>query len=116
MKRLVVLVVVGLAVGACGDGGGSSASFCDDMEVVEGDLAALASGESELDDAVDRLRELDPPGAIEDEFGDVVDVYGEIASESGAVTDPAMANRLEGVRADVEAVESFVAEECSASD
>jgi hypothetical protein len=32
------------------------------------------------------------------------------------VTDPAMASRLEGVRADVEAVESFVAEECSPSD
>jgi hypothetical protein len=109
-------MVVGLVVGACGGEGSSSASFCEDLDAIEEDLAALVSGEGELDDAVERLREVDAPGDIEDEYGNVVDVYGEIASESGAVTDPAMASRLESVRADVEAVESFMAEECSGSD
>ena len=122
MGRLVAgLAVVGLLMTAgCGDddGGGASSEeierFCDGFNEVNDEFAndnPVADPEA-LDEALDMLRDLEPPEEIADEFTAVLDGF-EALSEID-ITDPEAVSQVQEDLPDeaFDAVGQFVEDEC----
>jgi hypothetical protein len=123
MRRFVAgLAVVGLLMAAgCGDDDGGASSeeireFCDGFNQINdqfSDINPVADPEA-LDDALDMLRDLEPPAEIADEYETVLDGF-EALSEID-LNDPEEVAQVQEEFADAEeafnAVGDFVEDEC----
>lgn len=124
MRRFVAgLAVVGLLMAAgCGDDDGGASSeeiseFCDGFNEINeqfSDINPVADPEA-LDEALDMLRDLEPPAEIADEYETVLDGF-EALSEID-INDPEEVAQVQEEFADAEeafnAVGDFVEDECS---
>jgi hypothetical protein len=122
MGRLVAgLAVVGLLMAAgCGDddGGGASSEeierFCDGFNEVNDEFAndnPVADPEA-LDEALEMLRDLEPPEEIADEFTAVLDGFEALSKID--ITDPEEVSQVQEDLPDeaFDAVGQFVEDEC----
>jgi hypothetical protein len=122
MGRLVAgLAVVGLLVAAgCGDDGDGGASreeierFCDGFNEVNDQFSDInpVADPGALDEALEMLRDLEPPEEIADEFRTVLDGF-EALSEID-ITDPEAVRQVQEDLPDeaFDAVGQFVEDEC----
>jgi hypothetical protein len=104
---------VGLGLGACGGGGDDAQDFCDELTGANEQLADLSQASpDQVDEIVDALEGIDPPGEIDDAYDRVLDLYRQIADGDAALTDPALATDFANVQTDIQQIQDFTTEEC----
>jgi len=114
---VALAAVLALGLGACGGGGDDAQDFCDELTDANEQLANLAQASpDQVDEIVDALEDIDPPGEIDDAFDRVLDLYRQISDGDAALTDPALATDFANVQNDIQQIQDFTADECERAD
>jgi hypothetical protein len=101
--------VLALGLSACGGGGDDAQDFCDELTDANQQLADIAQASpDQVDEIVDALGDIDPPGEIEDAYNNVLNLYRRIA----VLTDPALATDFANVQTEIAEIQDFTTEEC----
>jgi hypothetical protein len=112
------VALLGLSATACGDDGGSSAAiedFCAGFEDINERFEDVDLTDPEaLQEALDLMRQLDPPEAVADDYATVLEGFEALSNID--ITDPAAVAEVEEQLPEAEeafsAVGRFVDEEC----
>jgi hypothetical protein len=109
--------VLALGLGACGGGGDGAQNFCDELTDANEQLAEIAQASpDQIDEIVDALNDIEPPGEIDDAYNNVLDLYRRIADGDAALTDPALATDFANVQTELQQIQDFTSEECERAD
>ncbi len=130
-RMLICLTAAGvLLIAGCSDGnggntasGGSTAEFCKGFKAVQADATKISSTDDKaIDDAYDRLAELNPPAEISDEYRNVIDTAKEFRAAAKKIdqSDTAelaklqqrFADRRKELQAASDKLSKFLTEKC----
>jgi hypothetical protein len=109
----VPALLVGLA--ACGDDDSAGGDFCDQTDALNETMEGIDEPTSEqFGEALDRLRSIDPPEAIADDWNQVIEALEGIEDIDLENPDPEALAALENedVQAASDRVDEYMAEEC----